>query len=287
MKVSATAVFLATALGVAAHPSGAAHQHMHKRLEFVKAGKPVPAPVKAVVEPSTVASPSAVATPSQAAPSNSGGSGAGVKSYTPFCGGNKRATVGDIAYKGNVGGSQYGCNMMLASLDVVDKYDYQAIFEETQGKDQKCVCWNKYGPTNKIDGFFSANTGALKFDLPAKSKQAVVFDGNSQGGCTCRVGEMTYTKHFMFDGTWFEFDFGNEANKKWSGADASSLAAHDDFGTVTAMTVECGLRDGSYSDKSIINADGSGTNSFTAGKNAEDGHGCNIPAGPAYAKIQV
>ncbi|GJN79243.1 hypothetical protein PLIIFM63780_002756 [Purpureocillium lilacinum] len=287
MKVSATAVFLATALGVAAHPSGAAHQHMHKRLEFVKAGKPVPAPVKAVVEPSTVASPSAVATPSQAAPSNSGGSGgAGVKSYTPFCGGKKRATLEQINYKGNVGAG--GCNMMLASLDVVDKYDYQAIFEETQGKDQKCACWNKMDANGDLKGFFKTNPNALYFDLPAKSKQAVVFDGNSQGGCSCRVGKMTYTPNVgMFDGTWFEFDFGNESNKKWSGADASSLAAHDDGGTVTAMTVECGLRDGSYSDKSIINADGSGTNSFTAGKNAEDGHGCNIPAGPAYAKIQV
>lgn len=285
MKVSATAVFLATALGVAAHPSGAAHQHMHKRLEFVKAGKPVPAPVKAVVEPSTVASPSAVATPSQAAPSNSGGSGAGVKSYTPFCGANKRASVADINYKGNIGAG--GCNMMLASLDVVDKYDYQAIFEETQGKDQKCACWNKMNPQGELKGFFKNNPDALYFDLPANSKQAVVFDGNSQGGCSCRVGKMTFTTIGAFDGTWFEFDYGNANNKKWSGTDASSLIAADTGGTITAMTVECGLRDGSYKDVSIINADGTGKNSFVKGTNAEDGHGCNIPAGPAYSKIQV
>ncbi|UNI20440.1 hypothetical protein JDV02_006527 [Purpureocillium takamizusanense] len=296
MKVSTTAIFLATALGVAAHPSGAAHQHqhLHKRLDFVKAGKPAPAPVKAEVQPTIVAPPPA-ATSTQAAQSSaggSGGSGAGVKQYTPFCGGGKRATVEQIAYKGNVGGtgSQYGCNMMLVSLDIMDKYDYRNTFVETQGKDQKCACWNKIGPEGLINGFFAnANPNALKFDLPANSKQGVVFDKNSQGACACGVGELTSTKNGMFGGTWFEFDFGNESNNEWSGGDASCLTAFDEKSPITAMTVSGGPCDGSSHTESIVNSDGTGSNAFLGGMNKMDGIGFNIPrtSGPICFKIKV
>ncbi|KAJ6443158.1 allergen Asp F4-like protein [Purpureocillium lavendulum] len=268
MKVSAATVVLATALGVAAHPSGAVHHHMHKRMEFVKAGVPQPPP--------------------QPAQSTSGGSGAGAKTYKPFCGGSnsKRATAAEIAYKGNVGGTgdQYGCNMMIVSNDIVDKYPYAAIFENKSGKDQKCVCWNKIGPKDLIDGFFaSANPGALKFELPAAAKQAVVFDQNTQGGCTCGGPEIPITKNGMFGNTWVEYDFGNESNKQWSGADASCLAAVDEGMPASALTV-CG---GPENTCSIINADGTGTNAFVKGTNAMDGLGLNIQGKTLHLAVTI
>jgi hypothetical protein len=282
MKVSTTTFALAAALGVAAHPSGFAHKNMHrhieKRLDFVMNTKPQ-APAadvnKAAVLPSptTTSAPPAAVTSSP--PSTSPGSG-----KKPFCGGNsKRASAADIAFKGNVGtAGNYGCNLMV--VDNAAAYDYTTTFENKSGKDQKCVVWLKIGPDNGINGFFNGNQ-ALSFDLPAGGQKVLAAEANSQGGAACGVGSVPLTSFGQFASTWVEFDFANEKNFAYSGADASCLVAADYNLDIPALSV---CHNG---DCSTVNAGGSGTNAYLKGMNDLDGIGLNIPPGPVALKVTV
>lgn len=293
MKFSSTTLLLAAALGVAAHPSGHAHKHIHrsavdKRTDFFVAKKPAPpAPVKAVVAPSSVVvpaptTPTAQATPQASSPSGSG-SGTGASVYTPFCGGktSKRATAAQIGYKGNVGtAGNYGCNMMLIQSSIANQYDYTTTFTNAGSEDQKCACWNKIGPDNGINGFFKGNQ-ALNFDLPAGGSQVVAADANTQGGCSCGAGELSLTNFGQFAGTWVEFDFGNESNGGWSGADASCLVAAKYGLTIPGLNV-CGS-----GTCSTILPGGTGTNAYLAGMEDADGVGLNLPAGKTSLQVTV
>lgn len=307
MKVSASAVLLAAALGgVSAHPSGHAHKHMHRSLEergnFVKAGRPAPpepTTTSTTAVPTTTAAPppseptstSEAPAPSSSAPSNgggnggSGGEGQGVSTYTEFCNGEKskvkRATAEQIAYKGNVGtDSNYGCNMMLAKSSVADEYKYSVKVVNALSEEQECVCYNKIGPTGGINGFFDGNE-AIKFKLPADGTQYVVADDNTQGGCVCDVGSVPLTGSGEFASTWAEFDFGNDSNDGWSGADASCLVAAAEGLDIPGMNL-CG-----HGTCSTIYPGGKGKNAFLAGMEALDGLGLNIPAGKARITVTV
>jgi len=308
MKFSASAILIAAALGgVSAHPSGHAHKHMHRSLEeranFVKAGKPAPPPAPtADVKIAAAKEPEPVKTTSQAPPpapkptatsekpkpsddgNSSGGEGQGISSYTPFCGGKKakRASLEDIAYKGNIGTpGNYGCNFMLAKSSVADEYKYNVKLINRKDKEQECVCYNKIGPDGEgINGFFKGNE-ALSFKLPAKASQYVVVDENTQGGCICAVGSIPTTTWGEFGSTWAEFDMANERNGGWSGGDASCLTSSRAGLDIPGMNM-CG-----HGTCSTIYPGGTGKNAFLKGMEAEDGWGLNLPPGEVRIEVEV
>lgn len=289
MKVSATTVFLAAALGVAAHPSGHGHGNVHrsleKRIDFVMNKKPdPPVQVKAEVVPTTTQAPPPPPKPTtQAAPApkptTSGGS-SGSGGYKPFCGGSKkRATAAEIAYKGNTGTSgDYGCNLMM--VDSAKGYQYTTTFENASGKDQVCVVWNKIGKDGGLTGFFKGNE-ALTFTLPSGGSKILAADSNSQVGASCGAGQVPTTTFGQFAGTWVEMDFGNESNNNWSGADASALVPAKYGLPITAMKICSG------SQCSTVNAGGTGTNAYLGGMEAADGVGLNLPAGSVSLTVTV
>ncbi|PNY23494.1 Allergen Asp f 4 [Tolypocladium capitatum] len=288
MKISTTTLLLAAALGVAAHPSAHAHRHLHrsaveKRTDFVMAKRPAPVvPAKAAVAPPPVAVPPTTpfARPQASQPS---GSGTGASVYTPFCGGkpSKRATAAEISYKGNVGTpGNYGCNMMLIQSGIADKYDYTATFTNAGSQDQACACWNKIGADNGINGFFKGNQ-VFNFNLPAGGKQVIAADANTQGGCSCGPGALSLTNFGQFAGSWVEFDFGNQSNGGWSGADASCLVAAKNGLSIPGLNV-CGS-----GTCSTIYPGGTGKNAYLAGMEDADGVGLNLPAGKINLQITV
>lgn len=294
MKVSvATSFLLAAALGVSAHPSGHAHMHrsVGKRGNFVMANKPtVPEPQPTTAEAPKETKAAAPETQNQetskATSTKETDSGSSSGTVKPFCNGNtkrvtKRATIAEIHYTGNVGvEGNYGCNLMVVDNDVADKYKYTTHFTNESDKDQKCVCFLKIGPDGGVNGFFNGNQ-ALDFDLPAGGKKVVAADENTQGGCACGAGEVPLTNHGQFASTWLEFDFGNESNKGWSGADASCLVSAALGLDIPGLNV-CG-----HGTCSTINPGGTGTNAFLGGMEALDGLGLNIPAGPATLDVTV
>lgn len=301
MKVSAATILITAALGVSAIPSGHGHgHHIHRSVErrgnFVMANKPkIPEPkpepkTEAEPEPTTTEAPKETkAAPSKpaATSSSSSDSGSGSGGYAkPFCGGNskrliQRATDAEISYKGNVGvQGKYGCNLMVVDNDVADKYKYTTTFKNAAGDDQKCVCFLKIGPDNGINGFFNGNQ-ALDFDLPAGGEKVVAADENTQGGCACGSGKVPLTTDGQFASTWVEFDFGNESNDYWSGADASCLVSAAHGLDIPGLNV-CG-----HGNCSTIYPGGTGKNAFLGGMEALDGLGLNLPAGEARLEVTV
>lgn len=291
MKFTSSAIILAAALGVSAHPSGHAHLHGVRHnlpRDFVVANKPVtvtqvvtapaaPTPVTPVVAPNA----NAVAPSSSPASKAAASSGSGVAA--PFCGGkkSKRATLAEIAYKGNVGvEGNYGCNMMVVDSSVASKYDHIVTFENSGSQPQECACWNKIGPDGGINGFFTGNQ-AIKFTLPASGNSIVAVDSNSQGGCACGVGSIPLTSFGQFASTWLEFDMANESNGGWSGADASCLVSAALGLNIPPMKV-CG-----HGTCSTINQGGSGENAYLGGMEALDGIGLNLPAGKVSLTVTV
>lgn len=311
MKFSAPLAVAAAAIGVSAHPSGHGHNHnlAHRSAQqFVKYVQPAPEPTTTSSPPPPPPKPTAEEKPKpeagifkeesteekkpekkpeqkQTDNSSGGGSeGQGVSSYTPFCGGakTKRATLEEIAYTGNVGSDgDYGCNMMLAKASAAKEYKYKAKINNVLDKEQHCVGYLKIGPKGLIDGFFSGNQ-VLDFYVPANSVQYVVADENTQGGVICDVGEVPVADFGEWASTWAEFDFGNESNDGWSGADASCLVASRQGHDIPGMQI-CGCG----SECSKIWPGGKGSNAFTAGMEAEDGWGLNCVAGPLELEIDI
>ncbi|KAG6004274.1 hypothetical protein E4U21_001286 [Claviceps maximensis] len=309
MKISSSALMLAAALGVVARPSGHGHGHVHrsleKRLDFVinekpeapapvkpaavapVAVKPAPAPMKnAVYEPPTPVAFSPPPPPPPPSPASSQptpvlppGSGSGGRKQ--FCGHvGKRATLAQIAYKGNLGTSgNYGCNTML--VDNPLDYDYSISLDNKSGKTQKCVAWLKIGPDGQVNGFQKGNQ-VLSFDLPPNGKKHIVTDTNTQGAVACSPDSIQYNQYGQFAATWMEFDFANTSNQNWSGADVSCLVAAAGGLPIQAMTV-CSKPD--YC--SIVNSGGSGTNAYLAGMEQADGIGLNLAPGPVHLDVTV
>ncbi|PHH63752.1 hypothetical protein CDD81_5517 [Ophiocordyceps australis] len=233
---------------------------------------------------------------------SSSGSGVGASMYQPFCGGkaHKRATIEQIAYKGNVGSTEYGCNMKLVQSQIADKYDYTLRFHNAGDQNQKCICWLKIGPDNGINGFFSNNDKAIKFDLPPGAEQYLAVDSDTQGGCTCDAGQVQTTKNGQWAGTWTEFDAGNASNKKWSGADASCIVAAKERETDPNIRIP-GMRvcdtvaldkakrseDAMNKHCSTIFNGGAGNNSYVGGTEDLDGVGMNIQGTPVRLDVTV
>lgn len=313
MKFATAAVLLTSALGVSAHPSGHAHKNAHRSLEargdFVMYQKPPPPePTTTTAPPPPPPAPTTSTTSQAPAPEptqekkpkpsanvssassdddddsdSSEGTGLGVSSYTEFCGGKKRsikrATLAEIAYKGNTGtADNYGCNYQLVKSNVAEEYKYLATIKNVDSSEYECVAYNKIGPDGGINGFFNGNE-ALRFKIPAGGVQHLAADENTQGGVICDKGGIPLTDFGEFASTWAEFDFGNESNGGWSGADSSCLVS-------AALGLDIpGLEICGHDTCSTIFPGGEGVNAFLAGMEALDGLGLNIVPGKARLDI--
>jgi hypothetical protein len=194
-------------------------------------------------------------------------------SFTDYCASykSKRATDAEISYTGNVG-SPYGCNQMLVSSTVADKYDYTVKFTGQNTADWKVVCWNKIGPDGELDGWYG--NAVTEFTLGAGETQYVAFDADSQGGCAAAEGTSIPTDTYGgYASTWFEFDFADTANSGWSGADISSIQAQAAGLTVQGMQA-C------FSGTCSTITEGCATvdNAFDEAAEYEDGLGINTDA---------
>ncbi|KAJ2974976.1 hypothetical protein NQ176_g5776 [Zarea fungicola] len=292
MKFSATVV-LAAAIGASAHPSNHGHRHAHRSVqarEFVMAKKPVPPPPSTTTPPppassSTSPSPAPAPPSSSAAPSSSSASpspSAGSGSRIPFCQGQKRATLAQIAYAGNTGGtgSSFGCNVMEIPSNIASLYDYTVKFVNQGDKTQQCKVWNKMGPAGLINGFFAGNE-ILTFNLAPHGEQYIAVDSNSQIGASCYAGSVPLTTFGQFAATWFEGDFASTPNNQNSGFDASCLVPAKYGLDIPGMQV-CG---GNVC--STIFAGGKGENAYVGGMEDVDGTGGNIPRGPLHVTVTV
>lgn len=246
------------------------------------AAPPVAAAAAAVdVDTSSSASSSSSSSSSSSASTPSSSSSGGVAK--PFCNGKtKRATLAQIAYAGNVGGTgkDYGCNMMEIDADTASAYDYTVKFVNKGDDEQECKVWNKIGDSGGINGFFSGNE-VLTFKLPVGGQQYIAVEGNSQIGASCGSGSVPVTSFGQFAGTWFEGDFANESNQKYSGFDASALVSGKYGLNIPPMKV-CG--DGTCS---TIFQGGTGDNAYVPGMEDVDGTGGNVPPGPLHVTVSV
>ncbi|KAH8650790.1 hypothetical protein BGZ61DRAFT_375402 [Ilyonectria robusta] len=288
--ITSIPILFSAALGVSAHLGGYAHWAAHHPRLFARANDPtittatttITQYVTQVAIPATSSSNVATSTDDSSGDSSTA-------TYRDFCANSKsrRATVEQIAYEGNTGtDNDYGCNIMEINQSIASKYKYTATFNNAVNQDQACVCFNKIGPNKTdtdggINGSWEGNE-AISFTLPASGTKVAAFEGNSQGGCVCGVGsEVPTTSLGQFAGTWFEFDFGNESNDNWSGADASCLVASANGLETPALKV-CGS-----GICSIINTDGTGENAYVKGIEAEDGVGLNLPPGNVHLTLTV
>ncbi|KAB5549564.1 hypothetical protein GE09DRAFT_177446 [Coniochaeta sp. 2T2.1] len=278
---------LGAALGAMAVPSGHSHLHRsaHEKREpaFYKAwhskvGKP------AAATPTTAAAAAPAATTASAAPAavSSSSSSAPVPGFCGNANSNtKRASLADIASKGNTGRDGWGSNIKLIANDAVNKCEYTTIFKNVAQDPYKVICTNKIGPTGLIDGFWHT---AMDFTLNPGESKTVAFDGDSQGLCTFGAHEVPKTNWGQLAGTYYEFDFASARNNLWSGADCSSLVAASEPGQPIFGCDACDPDDGTCS---TILPDGSGTNSFIAGTAELDGLGINKPPGKASFHVKV
>ncbi|KAH6985318.1 hypothetical protein EDB80DRAFT_591132 [Ilyonectria destructans] len=286
--ITSIPILLSAALGVSAHLGGYAHWAAHHPRRFAVANDPTITTATTTITQYVTQVSIPVARSSSVAISTDDSSGDSAM-YHGFCtdGKSRRATADEIAYEGNTGtDDDYGCNIMVINQTVASKYNYTATFTNAVNRDQACVCFNKIGPNRAdtdggIDGSWEGNE-AISFTLPASGIKVVAFDGNSQGGCVCSVGNKVATTSLsQFAGTWLEFDFGNESNDNWSGADASCLVAAANGLETPALKV-CGS-----GICSTINADGTGENAYVKGMEAEDGVGLNLPPGKVRLAVTV
>jgi hypothetical protein len=166
---------------------------------------------------------------------------------------------------------------MTVDNSLSSQYQYTAVFTNGGADTYQVTCFNKIGPMGLINGFFGFS--ATTFNLAVGQSQTVAFDSNSQGACAFHPGGLPKTVYGEWAGTWVEFDFGNESNNGWSGADCSSLVAQNAGLDVPGCKV-C-----SSGTCSTIYPGGNGVNAYTAGMEALDGIGLNL--GPGKASLQV
>ncbi|XP_044717468.1 uncharacterized protein HRG_08976 [Hirsutella rhossiliensis] len=191
MKISATTLILAAALGVSAHPSGHLHQHLHRSKTFFKSVGPSSKEVNFVdnnalgdshdsppepsysapEEPPPSYTPPAKPSPKYEQPSSTGSdsddgedNGQGISDPDELCQGGKqkRATLAEIAEPGNTGGTggQFGCNLKPVPSSFVkdypDKFKYTVKLNNVgkDRRDQQCTCFLKVGKELKVNGSF-------------------------------------------------------------------------------------------------------------------------------------
>ncbi|KAL1878135.1 hypothetical protein VTK73DRAFT_8015 [Phialemonium thermophilum] len=284
MKPTTSLLWLTAALGANAHPS--AHHHLHRAFHekrdavFYKAEHKAPLPPAATTT-TTTAPPPPSSTPAASSSAAATPSSSSSGTYKPFCGGKKkRATAAEISYTGNTGAQagDWGCNIMLIDDDIADQYKYTSVYTNAGSEEHQVVCFNKIGPTGLIDGFFHS---AVTFSLAPGQSQTIAFDDNSQGACAFAPGEVEKTSFGEYAGSWVEFDFGNESNGAWSGADCSALVAMSAGLSVPGCQV---CHDGTCS---TIYPGGRAVNAYIKGMEAVDGTGLNISPGQVQLQVKV
>jgi hypothetical protein len=301
MKFSASAVLLAAALGVSAHPHGAVHNHVHRdtnlevRDQFVKNVKPTSTVFQTVTVPAvnalqapTSSSSAAVAiaatTTSKAAAATTASSSSGTigssGSYTgEFCtGASKRGTAEQNAFSGNTGNPTYGCNLKFVEESAAKNYQYISVLENAASEKQVCACFLKTGPTGEPFTGFWKGKQVLDFELAPGAKKYLAVQAGSIGGCSCGVGALPYTSFGQISGVWLEWEFGSMKNPGFSGADASSLVPEKYGQTLQGLTITTENPEyvSGSEKKSIIYPNGDGCNAFPKGTAENDGWGFNI-----------
>ncbi|KAJ4388249.1 hypothetical protein N0V85_007754 [Neurospora sp. IMI 360204] len=272
---------LAGVLGASAMPSGHAHlhraAHQQRDLKFYKAEKHLPIPIPSATS-SSVAIPSSTTAPAAAATSSAAATQDDAE-YIPFCGENKntkRVTYAQIMYTGNTGttnGCKWNSNLMTVPKSIADKYNNRMFFKNVATEAYEVVCGNKMGSDGGLNGMFNTPANQqLVFTLQPGETQVVVADKNTQGVCAFAPQEVPTTQNGQFAGNWAEFDFQNDSNGGWSGADCSSLVAQAAGMDVPGCQI-CG-----HGTCSSILPGGAGTNAYTKGMEALDGIGLNLMA---------
>jgi hypothetical protein len=282
---------LAGVLGAAAHPSG--HAHLHRDAHTKRDGpvhmknvhKSIPKPTTTVEEAKATVAAAAVSSAKPAASSAS----SEAAEFIPFCSSSsskaKRVTYDQIMYTGNLGtedGCEWNSNLMTVPNSIADKYDYVMTYTNVASEPYQVICANKMGADRQLTGMFKvAGQNPLIFTLKAGETKTVVADKNTQGVCAFAPKEVPTTEFGQYAGVWAEFDFGNDSNKGWSGADCSALVAQAYDMDVPGCQMSQGGVD------STILPGGKGTNAYTKGMEALDGIGLNIPAGKTTIKVEV
>jgi hypothetical protein len=305
-------ILLAGALGAAAHPSRHAHHHRNQAKRAAAAApapidspapvyvknvhkKPIPKPTT-TEQPKPIVTPAAVPTP--AAPKPKPEPSKDEKSDEPtefkaFCGGGtgaltskaKRVTYEQIMYTGNLGnkdGCTWNSNLMEVPNNTADKYKYVQKYTNVASEPYQVICANKMGADGQLTGMFKVDgQEQLIFMLQPGETKTVVADVNTQGVCAFAANEVPRTTHGQYAGVWAEFDFANDSNKGWSGADCSSLVAQ-----AYKMDVPgCRMSEGGVD--STILPGGIGFNAYTIGMEALDGIGLNINVGKTTIEVKV
>jgi len=304
MQLTHLLLLTGSVIGVMAHPSGHVHAHAHhhrsaveerappSRKQFVKNIHKLKA-LKATSSSASSTSTAPSATSTVTVPSAAPGAPSGGK-YIPFCSEGKgstkakRVTAAQVHYTGNTGtdgGCAWNSNMMLVPNDIASLYTYKQKYTNVASEPYEVVCFNKIGPTGGLTGMFNVPTQSpLRFMLGPGETKVVVTQENTQAVCAFGPNKLQLTPLGQFAGNWAETDSGNVSNKKWSGADCSSLVAQHYDMDVPGCKI-CSSDTGN--ECSIIRPGGFGTNAYTKGMEELDGIGLNIPAGGYSMDIAV
>ncbi|KYK61974.1 hypothetical protein DCS_03119 [Drechmeria coniospora] len=293
MKVSSTAVFMAAAMGAMAHPNFLLRHRSVAHVAHVKSYHAPPpqddaknvanvpaASSSSAPPPPSNPSPAPVQSSQQASPKKQGSTGQGPTSFKDFCGRTKRATIADIVSTGNVGtDSDFGCNLMLVSSDIVKQYPYSITFVTHTQDEYKCACWNKMGRDRKPNSGHFLGQEVFQFTIPPGGKQGLAIDANSQGACVCNATALpVFQQTGMFQGSWIEFDFGSERNddvatkakELYNGFDASCLTAVDSNAINIPGLMTC-LSNDPKSCSTVLPGCVQGGRGYVKGMNALDG----------------
>ncbi|KAJ5522932.1 hypothetical protein N7494_013246 [Penicillium frequentans] len=90
-----------------------------------------------------------------------------------------------VTYKGNVG-SPYGSNIIVVSADTARNYQNVVRFTGCNTDSWAVVIWNKYGPDDRMDGWYG--NACHHFTLMSGEVKFFAFMNNSQGGFAAAQG---------------------------------------------------------------------------------------------------
>ncbi|KAL5341248.1 hypothetical protein BJX70DRAFT_64263 [Aspergillus crustosus] len=140
-----------------------------------------------------------------------------------------------IWYKGNVG-SPWGSNIIEVSEDKACLYKHVVRFDGPQSDSWTVVFWNKFGPDDKLTGWYG--NSALKLTLDAGETKYVAFDEDTQAGFGAAKGDSLPTDQYGgYSSTWGEVDFSSNNNDGWSGWDVSAIQVLHAKQTVQGMKI--------------------------------------------------
>lgn len=198
-------------------------------------------------------------------------------------GGRTKPSGTHLKYHGNVG-IPWGSNIITVSPTEAHRYKYVARFTGSNTQPWTVTIWNKVGPDNKMDGWYSHS--ALSFILGPGETRYVAFDEDSEGAWGAAPGTRGLPVDHLggFTSTWGEFSFGDGENEGWSGWDVSAIQAQ-----IAGQRVQ-GMR--------ICMADGNGcsvitpqarkvVNAYTEDQRHHDGIGGAAAPGPVRLVVDI